>query len=52
MGNRPVGKPRQRWQEDVMENLKKSRKLKTGRRQLRTEEQKDLAEKAKIHKGL
>jgi hypothetical protein len=22
MGNRPVGKPRQRWQEDVMEHLK------------------------------
>jgi hypothetical protein len=24
MGTRPVGKPRQRWQEDVMEDLKKS----------------------------
>jgi hypothetical protein len=24
MGTRPVGKPRQRWQEDVMENLKKA----------------------------
>jgi len=23
MGTRPVGKPRQRWQEDVMEDLKK-----------------------------
>jgi hypothetical protein len=23
MGTRPVGRPRQRWQEDVMENLKK-----------------------------
>jgi hypothetical protein len=23
MGSRPVGKPRQRWQEDVMEDLKK-----------------------------
>jgi hypothetical protein len=23
MGNRPVGRPRQRWQEDVMEGLKK-----------------------------
>jgi hypothetical protein len=23
MGTRPVGKPRQRWQEDVIENLKK-----------------------------
>jgi hypothetical protein len=29
MGTRPVGRPRQRWQEDVMENLKKdeSKKL-------------------------
>ena len=24
MGNRPVGRPRQRWQEYVMEDLKKS----------------------------
>jgi hypothetical protein len=24
MGTRPVGRPRQRWQEDVMEDLKKS----------------------------
>jgi hypothetical protein len=23
MGKRPVGRPRQRWQEDVMEGLKK-----------------------------
>jgi hypothetical protein len=23
MGTRPIGKPRQRWQEDVMEDLKK-----------------------------
>jgi hypothetical protein len=23
MGTRPVGKPRQRWQKDVMEDLKK-----------------------------
>jgi hypothetical protein len=23
MGTRPVGRPRQRWQEDVMEDLKK-----------------------------
>ena len=30
MGTRPVGRPRQRWQEDVMEDLKKveSKKLK------------------------
>jgi hypothetical protein len=37
MGIRPVGRPRQRWQEDVVEDLKNS-KLKTGRRQLRIEE--------------
>jgi hypothetical protein len=24
MGNRPVGRPRQRWQKDVMEDLKKA----------------------------
>jgi hypothetical protein len=51
MGNRPVGRPRQRWQEDVMEDLKKL-KIKTGRKQLGTEELGDLAEKAKTHKGL
>ena len=39
MGTRPIGRPRQRWQEDVMEDLKKkSSKSKTGRRQLRIEE--------------
>ena len=52
MGIRPVGTPRQRWQEDVMEGLKKlkvknwketAKDRKTGR---------DLAEKAKTHKGL
>ena len=37
MGNRPVGRPRQRWQEDVMEDFKKL-KIKTGRKQLRIEE--------------
>jgi len=32
MGNRPVGRPRQRWQEDVTEDLKKaeSKKLEGG----------------------
>jgi hypothetical protein len=32
MGTRPVGKPRQRWREDVMKNLKKteSQKLEGG----------------------
>jgi len=37
MGTRPVGRPRQRWQEDVMEHLKKL-KVKNWKRQLRTEE--------------
>jgi hypothetical protein len=37
MGTRPVGRPRQRWQEDDMEDLKKL-KIKIGRKQLRTEE--------------
>ena len=36
VGTRPVGRPRQRWQEDVMEDLKKL-KVKNGR-QLRIEE--------------
>jgi len=37
MGIRLVGRPRQRWQENVMEDLK-TWKSKTGRRQLRIEE--------------
>jgi hypothetical protein len=35
-GTRPVGKPRQRWQEHVVEDLKEL-KVKTGRGQLRIE---------------
>jgi len=38
VGTRPVGRPRQRWQEDVMEDLKKLTIKKTRRKQLRTEE--------------
>jgi hypothetical protein len=39
VGTRPAGKPRQRWEEDVIEDLKKkAEKLKTGRRQLKIEE--------------
>ena len=30
MGTRPVGRPRQRWQEDVMEDLKKLRTEELG----------------------
>jgi len=38
MGTKTVGRPRQRWQEDVMEELKKLKIKNTGRKQLRTEE--------------
>jgi hypothetical protein len=37
MGTRPVGRPRQRWKEDVMEDLKKAENKKTGRKQPKTE---------------
>jgi hypothetical protein len=47
MGTRPVGRPRQRWQEDVMEDLKNWKETAKDRRTWR-----DLAEKAKTHKGL
>jgi hypothetical protein len=52
MGIRPVGRPRQQWQEDVMEDLNKMKvenwkETAKGRRTWR-----DLAEKAKTHKGL
>jgi len=52
MGIRLVGRPRQRWQEDVREDLKKLKvknwkEIAQDRRTWR-----DLAEKAKTHKGL
>jgi hypothetical protein len=47
MGTRLVGRPRQRWQEDVMEDLKKL-KIKNWKEDRRT--WRDLAEKAKTHK--
>jgi len=52
MGIRLGGRPRQRWQEDVMEDLKKLniknwKKVAKDRRTWR-----DLAEKEKTHKGL
>jgi hypothetical protein len=52
MGTRAVGRPRQRWQEDVMEDLKK---LKVKNWKDTAEDRRtwrDLAEKAKTHKGL
>jgi hypothetical protein len=51
-GNRPVGRPRQRWQEDVMVDLKK---LKVKNRKEISKDRRtwrNLAEKAKTHKGL
>jgi hypothetical protein len=52
MGTRPVGKPRQRWQEDVMEDLKnlKIKNWKEAATDRRTWS--NLAEKVKTHKGL
>jgi len=52
MGTRPVGKPRQRWQEDVMEELKKLKvkNWKEAAKDRRT--WRDFAEKAKTHKRL
>ena len=52
MGIRPVGRPRQRWQEDVMEGLKelKVKKWKETAKDRRI--WRDLAEKEKTHKGL
>jgi hypothetical protein len=52
MGSRPVGRPRQRWQENVVEDLKKLKvknwkETAKGRRTWR-----DLAEKEKTHKRL
>jgi hypothetical protein len=52
MGPRPVGRPRQQWQEDVMEDLKK---LKIRNWMETAKERRiwrDLAEKVKTHKGL
>jgi len=52
MGTRPVGRPRQWWQEDVMKDLKKLKvkNWKEAAKDRRT--WRDLAEKAKTHKGL
>jgi len=52
MRTRPVGRPRQRWQEDVMGDLKKLgvKNWKETAKDRRT--WRNLAEKAKTHKGL
>jgi hypothetical protein len=52
MGTRPVGRPRQRWQEDVKEDLKKL-KVKNWKETAKDRRTwRDLAEKAKPHNGL
>jgi hypothetical protein len=52
MGTRPVGRPRQRWQKDVMEDLKQL-KVKNWKEAAKNRiTWRDLAEKAKTHKGL
>jgi len=52
MWTRPVGRPRQQWQGDVMEDLKnmKVKNWKEIAKDRRTG--RDLAETAKTHKGL
>ena len=52
MGIRPVGRSTQRWQEDVLEDLKnmKVKNWKETAKDRRT--WRDLAEKVKTHKGL
>jgi hypothetical protein len=50
MGKRPVGRLRQKWQEDVMEDLKK-RKFKIWKEVAKDRSTwSDLAEKTKTHK--
>jgi len=51
MGTRPVGRPRQRWQEDVTEDLKKM-KVKNWKETAKDRRTwRELAEKAKTHKS-
>jgi hypothetical protein len=52
MGTRSVGKPRQRWQEDGMEDLKKLKVKNCNETTKDGRTWRDLAEKAKTHKGL
>jgi hypothetical protein len=49
MGTRPVGRTRQRWQKDVMEDLKKVKNWKETAKDRRIWS--DLVGKAKTHKG-
>ena len=51
MGTRTIGRPRQRWQEDVMEDLK-TLKVKNWKETAKDRTWRYLAEKAKTHKDL
>jgi hypothetical protein len=52
METRPVGKPRQRWHEEVMEDLNKL-EVKNWKEAVKDRiNWRDLDEKAKTHKGL
>jgi len=52
MGTRPVGRPRQRWQDNVMEDLKKL-KVKNWKETARDRRTwRDLTEKAKTHREM
>jgi hypothetical protein len=52
MGNKPVGRPRQRWQEDVMEDLKKL-KAKTWKETAKGRKTwRDRLGRGKTHRGL
>jgi hypothetical protein len=52
MGTRPIGRPRQRWQEDVMEDLKKL-KVKNWKETAKDRRTwRDMTEKARTHKGV
>jgi len=52
MGSRPVEKPRQRWQEDVTEDLKKLKVKNWKDAAMDRRTWNDLVEKAKTHRGL
>jgi len=52
MGTRPVGRPRQRWQKDVMEHLKKLKVKNWKETAKHRRTWRDLAEKAKTRKEL
>jgi hypothetical protein len=52
MGTRPVGRPRQRWQKNFMEDFKKL-KIKNWKERAKDRKTwRDLTEKAKTHEGL